>query len=334
MKQGSVKVNFIMNALLTMSSILFPLITFPYVSRILMPDGMGKISFATSIVSYFNLFAQLGIPIYGVRACAKVRDKKIELSRITHEIFFINMLMSLFSFMVLVFTIFFVPRFQEEKVLYLIIGTTIFFNTIGMEWFYRALEKYTYITIRSLIFKVIALVAMFLLIQTKEDYVIYGGITVFASCMSNICNIVNIHKYIYVKPVGGYNFGRHIKAVIVFFAMSCATTIYTNLDTVMLGFMTSDAEVGYYNAAVKIKTVLVSVITSLGTVLLPRLSYYIENEMTLEFSRLTKKSINYIFCTAIPLVVFFIFFSENAILFLAGANYLNAVFPIDRKSVV
>ena len=88
----SLKLNFVMNAILTMSQFIFPLITFPYVSRILLPEGTGKVSFATSVISYFAMFAQLGIPTYGIRACAQVRDNKEELTRTAQEIFFINLI--------------------------------------------------------------------------------------------------------------------------------------------------------------------------------------------------------------------------------------------------
>lgn len=131
-----------------------------------------------------------------------------------------------------------------------------------MEWLYKALEQYTYITVRSIIFKLIAVVAMFVLVHEQKDYVIYGGISILAASASNVFNFFHAHKYVSIKPVGSYNFRQHLKPIVIFFAMSCAATIYTNLDTVMLGFMTSDAEVGYYNAAVKIKSILVSVVTS------------------------------------------------------------------------
>ena len=151
-KQNSVKVNFIMNAFLTISSFIFPLITFPYVSRILMPEGTGKVSFVTSVITYFSMFAQLGIPTYGIRACAKVRDNKIELSKVVHELLFINLIMSVLTYVIFGICLFTVQRFQTEKALFVIISTTIFFNTIGVEWLYKGLEQYTYITIRSLIF--------------------------------------------------------------------------------------------------------------------------------------------------------------------------------------
>lgn len=118
-KQKSLKLNFIMNALLTMSSFIFPLITFPYVSRILLPEGTGKVSFATSLISYFSMFAQLGIPTYGIRACAKVRDDKEELTRTTQELVIINFVMSVISYTALAVALMLVPRLREERALYI-----------------------------------------------------------------------------------------------------------------------------------------------------------------------------------------------------------------------
>ena len=327
-KKASLKINFIMNSILTMSQFIFPLITFPYISRILLPVGTGKVSFATSIVSYFALFAQLGIPTYGIRACAKVRDDKKELTRTVQEIFIINLVMSLITYGVFFFAIYYVPRLRQDKELLMIIGLTIFFNAIGMEWLYKALEQYTYITIRSIIFKFIALIAMFMLVHKQSDYVIYGGISIFASSASNIFNFFHANKYISLKPVESYNFRRHLKAVVVFFAMSCATTIYTNLDTVMLGFICTNTDVGYYNAAVKIKTILVSIVTSLGVVLLPRASYYVEHDMLNEFYRITRKAINFVFLVAAPLMIYFILFAQEGIYFLSGSAYTGSIIPM------
>ena len=167
-KGVSLKRNFLMNAILTMSSFIFPLITFPYVSRILLPVGTGKVSFATSVVSYFSMFAQLGIPTYGIRACAKVRDNHEELTCTVQELFIINAVMSTLAYAVFFIALFTVPRLNQDKELFLIVSLTIFFNVIGMEWLYKALEQYTYITVRSIIFKFIALIAMFLLIHVPS----------------------------------------------------------------------------------------------------------------------------------------------------------------------
>ena len=322
------KKNFCMNAILTMSQFIFPLITFPYVSRILLAEGTGKVSFATSIISYFAMFAQLGIPTYGIRACAQVRNDKKKLSKTAQEIFIINIIMSILAYIVFFIALCNVPRLKDEKTLLIIVSATIFFNAIGMEWLYKALEQYTYITIRSVIFKFIALIAMFLLIHQQSDYIIYGAISIFASSASNIFNFFNVHKYISLRPVGEYNFKQHLKAVSVFFALSCAATIYVNLDTVMLGFMKTNVDVGYYNAAVKIKTILVSIVTSLGTVLLPRASYYVEHGLKEDFYRITKKAINFVFLVATPLMLYFMFFAKEGIFFLSGNTYGGAIVPM------
>lgn len=180
-KQKSLKVNFIMNAILTMSSFIFPLITFPYVSRILMPSGVGKVNFATSVINYFSMIAQLGIPTYGIRACARVRDDREKLTITAHELLFINIIMSIISYLGLFIALLVVPRLQSDRTLYIIVSFTIILTTIGMEWLYKALEQYTYITVRSLIFKAISVVAMLLLIHSKSDYVLYGAISIFAA---------------------------------------------------------------------------------------------------------------------------------------------------------
>lgn len=317
-----------MNSFLSVSSIIFPLITFPYVSRILLPVGTGKVSFATSIITYFAMFAQMGIPTYGIRACAKVRDNKEKLSRTVQEILIINLILSFIVYILFFVALFTIPKLNEDKTLFIVMSFTIIFNTIGVEWLYKALEQYTYITIRSLIFKIIALIAMFILVKVQSDYIIYGGITIFASVGSNIYNIFNVKKLIIIRPVGQYNFKQHIKPILVFFAMSVAVTVYTNMDNVMLGFMKTDEDVGYYNAAVKIKIVLASIISSLGTVLLPRVSYYIEKGNVEEFGRIAKKSINFVMVLAFPLMIYFMIFARNVILLLSGKEYLNSVVPM------
>ena len=324
----SLKVNFIMNTILTMSAFIFPLISFPYVSRILLPEGTGKVSFATSLISYFVMFAQLGIPTYGVRACAKVRDDKRLLSKTAHELLTINLIMTAISYAALAVALIFVPRLREDRLLYIVVSATVFFTSIGMEWLYKALEQYTYIAVRSIIFKAVALVAMFVLVHEKEDYVIYGGISILASSASYVMNFFHARKYIYMRPMGRLDLRPHLKAVMVFFAMSCASTIYTHLDTVMLGFMDTDTTVGYYNAAVRIKNILVSIVTSLGTVLLPRAAYYVEHKLWDEFRDISRKAMNFTLAAATPMMLYFILFAQDGIFLLSGEEYAGSILPM------
>ena len=317
-----------MNAILTMSTFIFPFITVPYVSRVLGPDGTGRVGFATSLISYFLILAQLGIPTYGIRACAKVRDNKTELTRTAHELLIINLIMSAVSYMLLAVALVIVPDLQDDKLLYVIISMTIFLSSVGMEWLYKALEQYTYITIRSVLFKIVAVVTMLLLVHSEDDYIVYGGITLIASSASYVLNLANAHKYIGFKSVGNYDLRRHLKPVAIFFAMACATTIYTHLDTIMLGFMTTKTDVGYYNAAIKIKNLLVSVVTSLGTVLLPRMSYYVEHGSMEKFKRIVQKALNYVMLVALPLTAYFILFAKEGVLLICGSKFIESIVPM------
>ncbi len=324
-KEPSIKKNFIMNAVLSMSGFIFPIITFPYISRVLKPEGTGTIKFAASIIAYFIMFSELGIPTYGIRACAKVRDDKEKLSRTVHELLVINLVTCLISYLVLALCLIFIPRLKEDRTLIIILSATVLLNAIGIEYLYKALEKYTYITVRSLGFKIIAVILMFILVTSKDDILIYGALTIFAASFSSVLNFINSRKIIKLTGGGEYNYKKHLKPVFIFFAMTCATTIYLNLDGVMLGFMASDADLGYYDAAIKFKMIMVSVVTSLGAVLLPRTSYYIENGELDEFRRLATKALAVVFIMAVPLMVFFIIFAKESILFISGYDYINAV---------
>ena len=327
-KVSSVKLNIVMNFILTISNFIFPLITFPYVSRVLLPAGTGRVAFVTSLVSYFTMIGMLGIPTYGIRACAQVRDDKEKLSKTAQEIFVINSIamgISLLSYLIALMTI---PRMGEDRSLFLINIATLFFNLIGFEWLYKALEQYTYITIRSIILKFVSLVLMFIFVQQQSDYVIYGSITILASVGSNLFNFFNLHKHIDLKWQNKMNLKQHLAPILSFFMMTVATTIYTNLDAVMLGFMKTDVDVGYYNAAVKIKAILVSLVTSMGAVLLPRLSFYIKEKKENEFRELTIRSMQFVLFISIPLWIYFTVFAKEGIDFLSGNNYAGAILPM------
>lgn len=317
-----------MNSLLTASSILFPLITYPYVSRILGPEGTGVVSFASSIIAYFTIFAQLGIPIYGIRACARVRENAKQLSQVVAEIFTINLITCVLSYLTFFLALFFVPRMQEQKTLFIISSASVLLNTFGVEWLYKGLEQYTYIAIRAISFKLVAILAIFLLVRHPEDYLQYAALTVLALHGSYIINFLNLRKYLRHAHWDRLDLKRHLQPVMVFFAMSVSTTIYTHLDSAMLGFMKTDTDVGYYTTATNVKTLLVCFIASLGTVLMPRVSYYYEKGMIEEFYILAKKAINFVILLAAPLMVYFILFTKESILFLAGPKFTGSIIPM------
>ena len=223
-RKPSIKKNMIMNAMLEISKILFPIITYPYVARILHKSGTGKVDFALSVVTYFGMFAQLGIPNYGIKAVAKIRDDRQKLSKLVHELLFINLFMAVISYIAFGASLMIVPKFSRESVLLLVMSAIIFLNAIGIEWLYKGMEMYSYITKRSILFKFIGLIAMFLMVKSEDDYVIYGGITIFATAASDVLNFVNSRKYVDYKRQKDYNIRQHLKPVLVFFSMSVAAT--------------------------------------------------------------------------------------------------------------
>ena len=332
-KIHSVKYNFIMNFILTATQFIFPLITFPYVSRVLQASGIGKVTFAASVANYFMMVASLGIPTYGVRACARVRDNKEELTKTVQELFIINLIMTSLVVVTYILCVFLVPRFADDKILFYINGLNIVLNMFGMNWVYQAVEKYDYITFRSIFFKLVSIVLMFLLVHQQSDYVIYSAITVFAAVGSYILNVIQLRRIIEFKYYGKYNLRQHLKPIFTLFAQSVAVSIYTNLDTVMLGFMKTDTDVGYYHAAVKIKGLLLSLVTSLGNVLLPRMSYFVKNKMMTEFKQYMVKALNFELLMAMSLTLYFVLYSKESINFLAGSGYEGAILAMQIITV-
>lgn len=324
----SIKFNFIMNFILTVSNFLFPLITFPYVSRVLLPEGTGKVAFALSIVSYFTIFASFGVATYGIRAIAQVRDDKERLSKTMHELLFINIISMTIVYVALAIAILVVPKFAMEKELFWVTSLFILFTIIGIEWLYKGLEKYQYITIRTIIFKIASLFLVFLFVKEKSDYIIFAFISIFAIVGSGILNLINSRKLINYTLYSEYEFKKHLKPMFVLFLTSMAIAIYTSLDEGLLGLLSSPEQVGYYNAAVRVKGILFTLITSLGVVLLPRLSYYVENHMETEFHEALAKSTNFIIVIAASVVIFFTLFAKETILILAGENYVASIIPL------
>lgn len=157
---------------------------------------MGKISFATSVLTYFTMFAMLGVPTYGIRACAIVRDDKKKLSQTVQEILFINIITSIFIYIAFAIALFKVPELSENKPLFMIMSFMIFLNVIGVEWVYRGLEEYEEIAVRSILMKVFALILTFILIHQQNDVVIYGGITIIASSGSYLWNFISLRKHV------------------------------------------------------------------------------------------------------------------------------------------
>lgn len=324
MEAKSIKKNILMNSILTISNFIFPIITYSYVSRTLLPIGVGKVAFVSSIISYFSYFAALGIPVYGLREAAKIRDDKDKLSKFVHEVFILNVLSTILSYIVLIGSVLSIPKFNEYKTLFYIISLSIGLNTIGMEWLYSALEEYSYITKRSIIFKCIYIPLIFLLIKNTDDYIWYGFLTVFVSSANYICNFINIHKYINFKYYKDYEIKKHLKPIFILFFASIIITIYANFDISMIGFIKNEFEVGLYNSALKIKNIILSLSTAMTGVLIPRISHHVSRGEYDSIKKLEVLSLTMSILLAFPIAIYIFMYPENILIFLSGKDYLSA----------
>ena len=323
MKKSLVK-NYLYNVSLALLNILFPLITFPYIARVLGAEGVGKINYANSIVNYFLLLASLGIPVYGVREIAKVRNNRKKVSTVFSEIFTINLCSTILFTVIYYVMILNSPLFMKEKILFSVIGILLVLNIFNLDWLYQGFEEYRYITIRSVIFKVLSIIVMFMLIKGKGDYVNYALITVIALSGANILNGIKCRKYVDYS-LKNINLKRHFKPVVIIFFMGLAINIYNNLDSTMLGLISGNESVGYYTAAVKINRMVINVVTSLGVVLLPRLSYYIEQNQFDEFKKIIVRSINFIYLIGLPSCVGLYMLAPSIIRLFSGSEFIPAI---------
>jgi len=323
----SIKANYLFNLMNSGSQLLFPLITFPYASRIMMADGIGQVNFFQSIISYISLFTCLGIPMYAIREVAKVRDNPEKMTRTTVEILLLHAFLTLFGYMAVAVICLTVTEVQTDIPLFLLLSSTIFFTAIGCEWFYQGIEDFKYVAMRGMAVKIVSVVLLFLLVESKEDILWYGVYSVFGVLGGNIFNFIRLRKYLHKDMIelGKLHPFRHLKPALHIFAFNVIVSIYLQLNNVLLGFMKGAEFVGYFAAATKILVITMSISSSLGAVMMPRTSNLIAENKLDEFKVLIQKSYDFILALTIPLSIGLIFISDSAILMLCGDGFAPAI---------
>lgn len=325
----SVKVNYILNLINTGTQMLFPLITFPYVCRVIEADGIGQINFFQSIISYISLFTCLGIPMYAIREIARDRSDVVQMNRTAMEILLLHSMLTLVGYAIVAILCLTVPQIQVNIPLFLILSLTIFFTAIGCEWFYQGIEDFKYITIRGLIIKTVSVVLLFIIVKSKTDLLYYGCYTVFGVLGGNIFNFFRLRKYIHRENIifSELHIKRHIKPVLKVFSFSVVTSIYLQLNTVLLGFLKNALAVGYFAAATKVMQMLLTMSVCLGSVMMPRASHLIAENKEAEFNRLIQKSYDFTLAIALPMTIGLIFCAPSLITALCGVKFEHSILP-------
>lgn len=313
-------------------NVLFPLITSMYVARVLLADGVGMVASAQNIVLYFTVLAPLGIPTYGVKLIAKARASQDKLNHAFSELFLINLLSTVICSIAYYSIIFSVDAFSERLPLYSIVGSNIVFNVFNIDWLYQGLEKYRYITMRSAAIKIISLVALILLVRTREDYLIYAAISSFGLVANYLWNIFYA-RFCVSFTLQNLKLSKHIKPIFMLLAASIAIEIYTLLDTTMLTFIHGDVVVGYFTVASKTVKIVKNLIVSVCAVFLPRLSIYFEQGREKEFRVLANQGLGVLLVLSIPAAVGMIVISPNAIGVLFGPEFDEAILTLQILSI-
>lgn len=324
---SSLKGNIILNYINTLTGLVFPVITFPYAARVLLPEGIGVVNFLNSIIGYIVLLTSLGIPLYAVREVAKCRNDRELRDKTTIEITLLSFILCLFGYIAVWLLGEYVPRIHETAILFYLLSLTIFFTGIGVQWFYQAVEDFRFITIVGLIVRSILALCLFIFVKSPDNLLIYGLIIVGSTVGNNIINLLYLGKYISLRSIkwNQLNIIKHIKPASRIFLLNVVVGIYVQLNTTMLGFLADDRAVGLFTAGNKLTHIIVVVITSLGTVMLPRCSYLISEGKNDEFNSIILKSYHFLMFSAIPVTVGIMLLGRPITLCFCGADFIDSI---------
>ena len=326
----SLRKNFIYNAILTMSGYIFPLMVYPYVSRILGVSNIGACNFVDSIVEYFTIISMMGMNTIGIREIAKCKGDRKKLDRTFSQLFSLNTISTLIAVVSLILATLLISKFSDYKgLLYIGIGK-LFFNYLLINWFFQGLENFKYIAIRTILIKVLFVISVFIFVVTKDDTKTYYFL-IFLTFAGNA--LVNLW---YAKKIVTFRFTFHIsKSIILSFIMLgvywLMNSMYSTFNVAYLGFIANDTEVGYYTTANKLLLVIMTFFTTVTSVLVPRISNVLSSNTTngmMQAKELINKAINALLLFVIPLIILVAYFSKSIISIMAGTGYEGAILPL------
>jgi len=322
MARGNIKKNYILNVINQLSNILAPLITTPYISRVLGVEGVGEYSFAESLASYFVLAAILGTEIYAQREISYVQDDKIERSRVFFETILLRCLTTLMAAALYLGAVTFSG---SGRIMMLILSVNIISVACDITWFFRGMEDFWKIVRRNLCFRLLNIIYIFLCVKTEDDLLKYAFGMVGLNLLSHLSMWCHISKYVIrvdrnkIKPL------RNIRVIFSLFIPTIAIQIYTIFDKTMLGLFTETAvENGYYEQSMKIVRALQVIVTSLGAVMAPRIGYYFsrgENEKVVGYMH---KAYRFMWAIGTPLALGSIGISGNLVPWYLGPGFGKA----------
>lgn len=308
MRNKSLGKNAFLNGLRSVLNIIFPIITFPYVSRVLSVGELGKYNWSNSFVSYFLLIAGLGIATYAVREGAKLRNDRNEISAFASQVFSINILSTVVSYILLFLCVLIFPKVQNYSACIYIFSIQIVFTTL-----------------RSIVFKILSIVMLFVFVRRPGDYLNYAGITVFSAVGSNVLNYLHAKKFCTIRFTFNIDWQEHLKPILIIFASSVATTIYLSLDTTLLGLINNNYVVGIYSVSTKMYNIVKQLIAAILTVTIPRFALLWGRHRYREYRKLLLQISDALALISIPAAVGVYMLAPQIVILLSSTKYIRAV---------
>ena len=333
MKRKNMGLNAVLSAIKTALGIIFPLITFPYATRILGVENIGIFNFSSSVVSYTGLFAALGVRMYAIRECSMVRDDKNKVNNLASSLFSINFGATVIAYAALAILCLFIPKLHAYWPFIAILSLEILFTTVGCEWIYSVYEDFLYVTIRSLCVHTLSLVLLFVFVHTEEDLINYTIISTIAVCGANLANIIGRRKYCRIRLTPHVELKKHLPPIMVFFLNAVSTTIYVNSDVLILGFMTNNTIVGLYTVAARIYTIIKNILASVITVSVPRLSAYWAEGDRDKVKETCDRIFSILLMLTAPAMIGLLALSRPIVLLLSGAAFEKSWVSLSILSV-
>lgn len=322
-KQKSLTLNAFLSSLKTLTTIIFPLITYPYITRVLSVENIGRINFGQSIVSYFTLIAALGINTFAIRNGSQIREDQQKLNQFSNRIFTINVISAGISCLLLVLLLLMPTKIAEYRTIILIQGITVALSPLAVDWLYTLHEDFGYITWRSFCVHLLSLILMFAFVKKESDAYLYVALTTMSTSLGNLFNFWHSKKYVRLHITRDTHWKEYKSSILLFFVNSIATTIYMNSDTTLLGLMKNDYSVGLYSVAVKIYSIVKLVFNAVISAVIPRLAYLQKNDKK-EFEALIRKMVEIAAFFTIPAATGLIILRKDVILLISGENYVEA----------
>lgn len=316
--------NSLYNVIYRVISVLFPLIMISYASKVLQPQGIGKVSSAQNIAQYFVLIAALGLPTYGTKKIAACCGDTNKINQTFSELFVINFCSTLLCSVVYYMMIIAFPFYRERFPVYAAAGLAIVFNFFNIDWYYQGIEEYKYIMLRGLMVKILSLAFVFIFVRTEKDYVAYALILTLSKVANYLFNIIHVRSRIKFL-IKNINPLQHLKPVLVLLSAAIAVEIYTLADTTMLTFMCGDTIVGYYSNSIKCISVIRTLIAAVCAVFLPRLSFYYAKGDLENFNGLITRGFKILFTFTLPAAIGCALVASDFIPLLFGASFTGSI---------